>query len=58
MRVILDLVSPSRLIQLFSQSECSLWSHAQHKQHGELPSPSSILHIKALISPHKKIFHV
>ena len=58
MRVILDLVSPSRLIQLFSQSECSLWLHDQHKQHGELPSPSSILHIQALISPHNKILHV
>ena len=41
-RVILELVSPSRLITLFSQSECSLWSRDQNKECGELPSASSI----------------
>ena len=58
MGVILNLLSTPRLIQGFSQSECGLWSRDQNKEHGELLSPSSILHIQAIITPHKKIFHV
>ena len=52
-RVILDLVSPSSLISVISQSECSLWSRDQNKEYGELPLLSSILHIQTLITPNQ-----